>query len=175
MSTFYYNMKQLYLLTTLNVVLLLGVICISNFFNDFMWWNAVVTVLCLTALSSSLFVTLFPQKLAIVSSEGIKIDHNELLKWQDIECVEKIKLSRFLGREIIVFKLKDNKSYDIIDISDATIEYVLNEQGELIKEIIVLDVQVDLDASIPATQAMQEYKIASLNGCFTITLELNIA
>ena len=113
MSTFYYNMKQLYLLTTLNVVLLLGVICISNFFNDFMWWNAVVTVLCLTALSSSLFVTLFPQKLAIVSSEGIKIDHNELLKWQDIECVEKIKLSRFLGREIIVFKLKDNKSYSL--------------------------------------------------------------
>lgn len=112
MEVFYYNKRQLFLLSFFNVVMLFSVVCISNFFDSFLWWNAVVTVLCLASLSASLFVTLFPQKLAIVSAEGIKIDHNELLKWEDIETAQKVKPSKLSRRYIILFETKPGCEYN---------------------------------------------------------------
>ena len=112
MEVFYYNKNQLLLLSIFNGIMLFSVICISNFFDSFLWWNAIVTVLCLASLAASLFVTLFPQKLAIVSKEGIKIDHNDLLKWSNIEVAEKIKPAKFSRRQIIVFKIKENCKYN---------------------------------------------------------------
>lgn len=113
MSTFYYDKKQLYLLTIINITLLVTVVILSNTISNSLWWCSIVSVICLLSVSASLFVTLMPQRLASISEIGLKIDHNELLKWEDIATAEKIKPSRFSKRKIIVFKLKDNISYPL--------------------------------------------------------------
>ena len=113
MSIFYYDKRQLYFLTIANVFLLVTVVLLSNVITNSLWWCSIVSVICLLSVSASAFVTLLPQKLASISEIGIRIDHNELLKWEDIKTAEKIKPSRFSKRMIIVFKLKENVTYPL--------------------------------------------------------------
>ncbi len=62
--------------------------------------------LSLLALASVVFVLIFPQSLAVITHEGIKIDHNALLNWNDIELAEEKYTSFISRRPIIVLHLK---------------------------------------------------------------------
>lgn len=60
-----------------------------------------VMTLSLLALASVVFVLIFPQPLAVINHEGIKIDHNALLNWNDIEVAEE-KYTSFISRRPII-------------------------------------------------------------------------
>lgn len=66
----------------------------------------VVMFLTLAAFASVVFVLIFPQTLAVITREGIKIDHNSLLKWQDVALAEEKYTSPLTRRAIIALHLK---------------------------------------------------------------------
>ena len=111
METFYYDNRQLQKLVFLNAVMLCLVILAGNACPNCLWWISIVSVLCLVSFSASLYVVIFPQRLALVNDEGIKIDHNATLKWTDIAKAEQKRASGFLKREIITIIPKEGVAY----------------------------------------------------------------
>ncbi len=74
-----------------------------------------VSVIKLIALLSTLlafYVYLRPQELARIDSKGIKIDHGAMLRWSDIQAIEKRKIG-FWGRKILKLKIKAEKKYPL--------------------------------------------------------------
>jgi len=113
--SFYYDYRQLVVLTALYFL-------IAAFFM--LVWHCLMTVsmynnplLCVLttgtiaitvlALISVVFVLIFPQKLAFINKDGIKIDHNEMLRWQDVEVAEEKYTSFVMRRPLIALHLKD--------------------------------------------------------------------
>ncbi len=113
MNIFYYDKKQLLMLCTFNAVLLFGIIMAEHYFPSYSWLYGIVAVLCFVSLSSSLYVTIFPQQLACISDKGIIIDNHEILKWSDVKFAKKLKPSKFSLRTIIVFTLNNEKAYNL--------------------------------------------------------------
>lgn len=111
MSNFYYDSQKLQKLVFLNALLLVAVIFIGNNCYEHMWFISVIAVLCLISFSASLYVVIFPQRLAQIDDEGIKIDHNAKLKWEDIDKAECKKVKGFLHREIIFLQVKEGVKY----------------------------------------------------------------
>ncbi len=111
MNSFYYDHEKLQKLVLLNAILLSMVILIGNGCREYMWVTSVVAVLCLISFSASLYIVIFPQRLALIDDEGIKIDHNAKLKWDDISKAEHKKLKGCLHREIILIRVKDGVTY----------------------------------------------------------------
>ena len=70
-------------------------------------------ILSLSALASSVFVMLFPQPLAEINSKSIKIDHNQPLKWQDVEIAEEIQTNKLTKRTIIVLHTRIGARYKL--------------------------------------------------------------
>ena len=71
----------------------------------------VVMALSLAALASVVFVLIFPQKLAVVTNEGIKIDHNAFLKWSDVALAEEKYTGWLTRRPIIALHLVPGAEY----------------------------------------------------------------
>ncbi len=69
--------------------------------------------LTLAALASAVFVVIFPQKLAVVTSKQIKIDHNAPLLWHDVKLAEEKLSSSLSRRPFIALHLKDGVSYPL--------------------------------------------------------------
>ncbi|MBQ2885130.1 MAG: hypothetical protein IJE43_15450 [Alphaproteobacteria bacterium] len=69
--------------------------------------------MCLLALISSLYVLLFPQKLAVVTNKSIKIDHNEPLLWQDVEVAEELRTNSYSPRSIIRLIVRKDAKYNL--------------------------------------------------------------
>ena len=111
MNNFYYDHQKLQKLVFLNALLLAAVIFIGNNCYEHMWFMSVIAVLCLISFSASLYVVIFPQRLAQIDDDGIKIDHNAKLKWEDIDKVEYKKVKGFLHREIIFLQVKEGVKY----------------------------------------------------------------
>ena len=111
MVKFYYDNIKLQKLLLLNAVLLSAVIVIGNYMPQYMWFVSVIAVLCLISFSASLYVVVFPQCLAQIDDEGIKIDHNAKLSWGDIESAEQKRVSVCMHRDIIVLTVKDGVKY----------------------------------------------------------------
>lgn len=111
MSTFYYDNQKLQKLVFLNAVLLSLVILIGNHCPEHMGYISIIAVLCLISFSASLYVVVFPQRLALIDEEGIKIDHNAKLKWEEIAKAEYKKVKGCMKREIIVLSVKDGVKY----------------------------------------------------------------
>lgn len=111
MENFYYDNQKLQKLVLLNAVMLCLVIWAGNCCPEYLGWISVAAVLCLISFSASLYVVIFPQRLALINAEGIKIDHNALLKWEDINSVEQKCVSGCLKRDIIVLTPKENVAY----------------------------------------------------------------
>lgn len=111
MVKFYYDNIKLQKLLLLNAVLLSAVIVIGNYMPQYMWFVSVIAVLCLISFSASLYVVVFPQCLAQIDDEGIKIDHNAKLKWSEIESAEQKRVSGCMHRDIIVLTVKDGVKY----------------------------------------------------------------
>lgn len=111
MESFYYDNRQLQKMVFLNAVLLCLVILAGNTCPNCLGWISIVSVLCLISFSASLYVVIFPQRLALVNDEGIKIDHNAMLKWEDIAKAEQKRVSGCLKREIIAITPKEGVAY----------------------------------------------------------------
>lgn len=77
-------------------------------------WALIITLtLSLLALISSVFVLVFPQKLAVVTNKSIKIDHNEPLLWQDVEYAEELRTNSYSPRSIIRLIVKEDAKYNL--------------------------------------------------------------
>lgn len=111
MEVFYYDRRQLLLWLAFNALLLLMVVLTGQCCPLNLGLISVAAFVCLISFSASLYVVLFPQKLTQINHEGIKIDHNALLKWEDIAKAEKVMVHGLGKREIILFTLKDEGAY----------------------------------------------------------------
>lgn len=113
--TFYYDKRQqivllgLYSIISLLVYMISETIVSTGLYNN--WFLLVVLivtqVLTLLALAAIFYVVIIPPKLAVVNKEGIKIDHNQLLKWQDIALAEEKYTSYISRRPFMALHLKD--------------------------------------------------------------------
>lgn len=114
-TTFYYDYRQLLVLLIVYSLLSIFVYIIAsclqqmNFYDNwFLLMLQIITeIFVLLALASIFYVVVFPQKLAVVQKEGIKIDHNQLLKWQDIALAEEKYTSYISRRPLIALHLKE--------------------------------------------------------------------
>jgi len=103
--SFYYDKRQLIVLTALYAMFAVFVYIVSDnlasvgLYNNWLLFGFLVAtqILALLALASVVFVTTVPQRLALVNKDGIKIDHNQLLKWDDILLAEE-KYTSYISR-----------------------------------------------------------------------------
>lgn len=120
-ETFYYDRRQIMALVLFNALLAfvmwgivncLPICCLArNWFELVMLF--IIMFVVLASLASSVFVMIFPQKLAVVNNKMIKIDHNEALKWKDVEFAEERLSSCLSRRPIIALHLKKGVEYPL--------------------------------------------------------------
>lgn len=118
---FYYSLKKVITLTLFYAFIAFIVWQLSNYMHsnnlitNWIIFGVLLTMmtLSLTALASSVFVMLFPQKLATINSKSIKIDHNEPLMWQDVEIAEEIQTNKLTKRTIIVLHTRKDTTYKL--------------------------------------------------------------
>ena len=107
--TFYYDYRQLLVLTAIYALLAVFVYILSAYLigQDMYgsWWlfgfMVATQIFTLGALASVVYVATMPQRLALINKEGIKIDHNEMLAWGDIEVAEERYTSSIAHRKFI--------------------------------------------------------------------------
>ena len=95
-QTFYYSRRKLGIYLLFNLGLLaLAILFTWSVFPNYqpIYYFALIT--CTLSIISSLFVFLVRLPLAIINEKGIKIDHNQPLKWSQIKSVEKVNLKFF--------------------------------------------------------------------------------
>lgn len=114
-TTFYYDKRQLLVLLIIYAIFALFIsmttkcLALNNFYNltSLAVMQIITEIICLLALAATFFVIIFPQKLAVVNKEGIKIDHNELLRWSDIALAEERYTSYISRRPFMALHLKE--------------------------------------------------------------------
>lgn len=87
-----------------------------------------------------------------------EIDYNEIFK--DIALPEEIKDVDF---NVLIKKILDSNTYDIFTFSDVEIEYITNDNDEIVAEKLTLKVDVDFDVMI-----------SSMKGDVEITMILDL-
>lgn len=120
-EVFYYSRAQIILLVLLYavvacVVYLIANCCVYKAMCTGVVFNILLILtmfLSLAALATTVFVMIFPQKLAVVSAKQIKIDHNAALLWSDVELAEEKFTSNISKRTIIALHLKDGVTYPL--------------------------------------------------------------
>ncbi len=113
-TTFYYDYRQLLVLLVIyslfSVFIYIMAVCLqqAGFYNNWLLLSLqiITEIIILLALIAVFFVVIFPQKLAVINREGIKLDHNQLLKWQDIEIAEEKYTSYISRRPFMALHLK---------------------------------------------------------------------
>ena len=118
-EVFYYERRQIILLTVVYAaiaclvwVLTRCMLCAGLFTSwALVVFMTVVMALSLAALASVVFVLIFPQMLAVVTNEGIKIDHNAFLKWSDVALAEEKYTGWLTRRPIIALHLVPGAEY----------------------------------------------------------------
>lgn len=114
MVKFYYNRKKLRNWAIFNLFMLLIVLPMSAGCLSWLFFISIVKVIVLLSALAAFYVYMCPQVLAEIDKKGIKIDHNALLKWEDIKKAQKIKVRGCcLGRDIIRFELKEKAIYPL--------------------------------------------------------------
>ena len=94
---FYYSRRKLgyYLLFNLGLMILALLFTWSIFPKyEPVYYFALIT--CCISILSALFVFLIRFSVVTTTDEGIKIDHNNLLKWSQIKKIEKITMDEYL-------------------------------------------------------------------------------
>ena len=106
---FYYDHRKLGKLLVFNLVALSILIIWGRYiFSPLMPLGLLVVFLWFLATLASAHVYFFPQNLAIITDNGIKIDHCATLKWEDIlEAEEKTSSNR----HFIIFKINKDFKY----------------------------------------------------------------
>lgn len=113
-EVFFYERRQIVILTLIYAAVagLVWKLANSALYCSWVtnWFTAglliVVMFLALAALASVVLVLLIPQTLAVLSAKGIKIDHNELLEWNDIALAEEKYSGALTHLPFIVLHLK---------------------------------------------------------------------
>ena len=84
-ALFYYDRRKLKLLLAFNLIVLAALVVFGkNIFYPQIPAGLLVILLWFFSTLASAHVCFFPQKLAIVTDEEIKIDDNAPLKWKNI-------------------------------------------------------------------------------------------
>ncbi len=115
--SFYYDRRQLVVLLALYGMIAVFVYLISDnlvrvdLYDNWMLFGflCATQILILLALVITLFVTIVPFRLAYVNKEGIKIDHNQTLLWDDVEVAEEKYTSYISRRPFIAMHLKEGR------------------------------------------------------------------
>lgn len=107
---FYYDRKKLVWLLGFYLVLLISAVGVTAAGGVGSWPVLVLPVL---AVAGAAYVYFFPKKLAVLSEEGIEIDHNALLKWEDIQAAEERFVSTVSKRKIIILRLREGVKYPL--------------------------------------------------------------
>ena len=100
---FFYDRKKLILLAIFNILLVafiwaMSAILIENGQASSLPVKVglVITMgLALSALGGALFIAIHPQRLALLTEDGITIDHNEELKWEEVSVAKEVKALLF--------------------------------------------------------------------------------
>ena len=116
-KTFYYNPKALKKLIILNIVLVLLSLkifyCQSLGLINMPIAISIIFTLSFIALIGAIYVTIKPQRLALITEEGITIDHNELLKWEDIEQAVEFKTHYIYSQHAIALIRKKGVTHNL--------------------------------------------------------------
>ncbi|MBO5039320.1 MAG: hypothetical protein J6C85_07715 [Alphaproteobacteria bacterium] len=115
-ETFYYDRRQLFVLTVFYALIAgfvfliaqtayISCFCFGPILKTFL---LITEVLIIAALALTVFVLVFPQKLAVITKKDIKIDHNAPLKWEDVKEAEEKYTSYLTRRPLIALHLKEN-------------------------------------------------------------------
>lgn len=116
-KTFYYSPQALKKLIILNVVLVLISLklfyCQSLGLINMPIAISIIFTLSFIALIGAIYVTIKPQRLALITEEGITIDHNELLKWEDIEQAVEFKTHYIYSQHAIALIRKKGVTHNL--------------------------------------------------------------
>lgn len=108
-QTFYYSRRKLGIYLLFNLGLLaLAILFTWSIFPDYQPIYYFALIACTLSILSSLFVFLVRMPLAVISSAGIKIDHNQLLKWSQVKSVERDVFKHF-GIERLFLRITPQK------------------------------------------------------------------
>ena len=87
-ALFYYDRRKLKLLLAFNLIVLAALVVFGkNIFYPQIPAGLLVILLWFFSTLASAHVCFFPQKLAIVTDEEIKIDDNAPLKWKNLSLI----------------------------------------------------------------------------------------
>lgn len=112
-KVFYYNFKWFNAWFIFNIVLTLLILS-CMFCPQIMFYKQMYIIIGAVVFSWLVWAYkyLYPQKMAIITDESIKIDHNAPLKWADIVAAEEREIyCCFKKRKIIVLLPRDNLDY----------------------------------------------------------------
>lgn len=73
----------------------------------------IILILSVFAFLGSLFVTIHPLRLALVTDETITIDHNAPLKWKDVKIAREFKVRYIYEQQAISLILKEGLNYPL--------------------------------------------------------------
>ncbi len=107
----YYHFKKNYIWLVLNILALLMIVCcVSHMPALIIWWQ-VQTLFCLfmTTLLLWGYKYLLKHKLAEFSDVGVKIDHCQILPWEDVLGIENKKV-KCCGKELSVISILTRKN-----------------------------------------------------------------
>lgn len=114
---FYYDRRQQVALTLFYAIIALLVYGLTEMLKMYpqctggvlMALLLVTKVLIAAAFILTVAVVIFKPTLAVVNRDGIKIDHNELLKWQDVTVAEEKYTSYISRRPLIALHVEPEK------------------------------------------------------------------
>lgn len=111
-QTFYYNRTKLGIYLLFNLFLfLLAVFFTLTIFPNYKFVYCFAIGSCVISVICALFVFLVPQKLAIITPLGIKIDRALPIKWNNVVAVKKITLDGLFAKEILKIYTKPMPKY----------------------------------------------------------------
>ena len=111
-QTFYYNRVKLGLYLLFNLLLfLLAVLFTLTIFPEYTVVYCFAVGSCVISVTCALFVFLVPQKLAIITPLGIKIDRAQPVSWDSIVAAKKVNLDRLFAKEILKLYAKPIPKY----------------------------------------------------------------
>ncbi len=120
-QTFYYDRKKLVFLAVFNVFLVTFIYMIISCLSKYgyltskimLTFHLLVLTSSVLALIGSTFVAIFPLRLALLTNEGITIDHNETLKWTDIDYAKEFKAHYIYPQHAIALHTKEGVTHNL--------------------------------------------------------------
>ncbi len=113
MTEFYYDHKKLRNWAVVSLILLLIALWFPVHTIYELIWATTVKIIVLISALVAFYVFMNPQRLAKIDDEGIEIDHNAKLKWDDVLKVERVKSRCSCGSDFLRFHLKKGVKYPL--------------------------------------------------------------